>query len=181
MDWHGPIKPEQREGLLQAWQGLKATVEALPPVGLYTVASVTYRRYCTCRHGVSATLLLCAALWHKPVGQVRPQVCRTMSTAVSVISSFWSYVRLRPFRRSPCWHRSTCHHRLLAFCIVTGSIGKIGSLDTSSIWCLCAGAWCRLKLRMRRLCCRDRTLGALWLGCYCGHPAPTTGVHYRSA
>ena len=44
VDWHGHIKPEEREGLLQTWQGLKATVEALPPVGQYTVASVAYRR-----------------------------------------------------------------------------------------------------------------------------------------
>ena len=65
MDWHGPIKPEEREGLLQAWQGLKATVEALPPVGQYTVASVAYRRWaCAC----SPALPCCTTLPDIPAG-----------------------------------------------------------------------------------------------------------------
>ena len=44
LDWHGPIKPEQREQLRQVWQHLKETVEALPHVACYTVASIAYRR-----------------------------------------------------------------------------------------------------------------------------------------
>lgn len=68
VNWHGHIKPEEREGLLQTWQGLKATVEALPPVGQYTVASVAYRRcvghFCPERkeHGLSVPYhTLCTA------------------------------------------------------------------------------------------------------------------------
>ena len=45
LDWHGPVRPEKREELLRTWQHLKETVEALPHVGCYTVASVAYRRY----------------------------------------------------------------------------------------------------------------------------------------
>ncbi len=44
LDWHGPIKPGKREELLRIWQHLKETVEALPHVGCYTVASIAYRR-----------------------------------------------------------------------------------------------------------------------------------------
>ena len=43
-DWHGPIKPEDREALQQVWERLKQTVEDLPHAGCYTVASVAYRR-----------------------------------------------------------------------------------------------------------------------------------------
>lgn len=42
--WHGPIKPEDKEELHQVWQHLKDTVEALPHVGCYSIASVAYRR-----------------------------------------------------------------------------------------------------------------------------------------
>ena len=42
--WHGPIKPEDKEELRQVWQHLKETVEALPHVGCYSIASVAYRR-----------------------------------------------------------------------------------------------------------------------------------------
>jgi len=44
LDWHGPIKPEEREQLREVWQHLKETVEALPHVACYTVASIAYRR-----------------------------------------------------------------------------------------------------------------------------------------
>lgn len=44
LDWHGPIKPEERERLREVWQHLKETVEALPHVACYTVASIAYRR-----------------------------------------------------------------------------------------------------------------------------------------
>ena len=44
LDWHGPIKPEKREQLRDVWQHLKETVEALPHVACYTVASIAYRR-----------------------------------------------------------------------------------------------------------------------------------------
>ncbi len=44
LDWHGPIKPEKREQLREVWQRLKETVEALPHVACYTVASIAYRR-----------------------------------------------------------------------------------------------------------------------------------------
>ncbi len=44
LDWHGPIKPERREQLREVWQHLKETVEALPHVACYTVASIAYRR-----------------------------------------------------------------------------------------------------------------------------------------
>lgn len=44
LDWHGSIKPEKREQLREVWQHLKETVEALPHVACYTVASVAYRR-----------------------------------------------------------------------------------------------------------------------------------------
>lgn len=42
--WHGPIKPEDKEELRQVWQHLKETVEALPHVGCYSIASVACRR-----------------------------------------------------------------------------------------------------------------------------------------
>ena len=44
VDWHGTIPDEQRAELQRVWQRLKQTVEALPHVGCYTVASVAYRR-----------------------------------------------------------------------------------------------------------------------------------------
>ncbi|DBB03841.1 TPA: hypothetical protein ACH3X1_012936 [Trebouxia sp. C0004] len=44
LDWHGPIQPEKREQLRKVWQHLKETVEAMPHVACYTVASIAYRR-----------------------------------------------------------------------------------------------------------------------------------------
>ena len=44
LDWHGPIRPEKREELRKVWERLKETVEALPHVACYTVASVAFRR-----------------------------------------------------------------------------------------------------------------------------------------
>ena len=43
-DWLGPIKPDDKEQLRQVWEHLKETVEALPHVGCYSIASVAYRR-----------------------------------------------------------------------------------------------------------------------------------------
>lgn len=47
-DWHGPIKPDNKEELRLVWERLKETVEALPHVGCYSIASVAYRRQATC-------------------------------------------------------------------------------------------------------------------------------------
>ena len=44
VDWHGPIPAEQKDELRRVWQRLKETVEALPHVACYTIASVAYRR-----------------------------------------------------------------------------------------------------------------------------------------
>ena len=44
LDWHGRIRPEKREELRRIWERLKETVEALPHVACYTVASIAYRR-----------------------------------------------------------------------------------------------------------------------------------------
>ena len=44
LDWHGRIKPENKEELRQVWERLKQTVEELPHVGCYSVASLAYRR-----------------------------------------------------------------------------------------------------------------------------------------
>ena len=44
LDWHGPIRPEKREEKRRVWERLKETVEALPHVACYTVASVACRR-----------------------------------------------------------------------------------------------------------------------------------------
>ena len=53
-DWLGPIKPDDKEQLRQVWEHLKETVEALPHVGCYSVASVAYRRRARC-----PTMLCC--------------------------------------------------------------------------------------------------------------------------
>lgn len=50
-DWMGRIKPDDKEELRQVWEHLKETVEALPHVGCYSIASVAYRRQAQCLCG----------------------------------------------------------------------------------------------------------------------------------
>ena len=57
-DWLGPIKPDDKEELRQVWEHLKETVEALPHVGCYSIASVAYRRQAQC-----PTVLCLGAFW----------------------------------------------------------------------------------------------------------------------
>ena len=69
VDWHGPVPAEHKDELRRVWQHLKETVEALPHVVCYTIASVAYRRSvqpaqhlpCNC-HSFSGTLHQVTAL-----------------------------------------------------------------------------------------------------------------------
>lgn len=74
--WHGPIKPEDKKELRQVWQQLKETVEALPHVGCYSVASVAYRRQAAC-----ITPVLCCDC---PCGVVLSSRCYSMLVSCAI-------------------------------------------------------------------------------------------------
>ena len=61
-DWLGPIKPDDKEELRQVWEQLKKTVEALPHVGCYSIASVAYRRQAQCPTLISWLKQLCGSI-----------------------------------------------------------------------------------------------------------------------
>lgn len=58
-DWLGRIKPDDKEELRQVWEHLKETVEALPHVGCYSIASVAYRRQAQSLCGAVLQCIVC--------------------------------------------------------------------------------------------------------------------------